>query len=300
MTVISGTKANDTIDATRTVVGQLTPTDGVDTVYGMAGNDMINALGGDDQIFGGDGSDTLYGGAGNDLLDGGRSADKMYGGLGNDTYVVDYKKDVVSEAGGDGTDTILSSISFSLANSAYVIGSVENLILTGAASINATGNGFNNVLTGNGGSNVLLGGAGADTLDGGGGVDTASYATSKSGVAVSLATGTGSGGDAQGDRLFNIENLTGSNYNDTLEGNAGNNKLVGGSGIDTVSYAHAASGAAGQGVSVNIGTTKAQNTITAGTDTLSGFENLTGSQFNDTLTEPKAITCSPDWLATTG
>ena len=69
------------------------------------------------------------------------------------------------------------------------------------------------------------------------GVDTASYATSKSGVAVSLTLGNGIGGDAQGDRLVNIENLTGSNYDDTLEGDAGNNKLVGGSGVDTVSYA---------------------------------------------------------------
>ena len=53
-------------------------------------------------------------------------------------------------------------------------------------------------------------------------------------------------------RSTNIENLTGSNFDDTLEGNAGNNKLVGGLGIDTVSYAHAASGANGQGVTVNL------------------------------------------------
>ena len=104
------------------------------------------------------------------------------------------------------------------------------------------------------------------------------------GVAVSLALGTGFGGDAEGDRLFNIENLTGSNFNDTLEGNAGNNVLAGGAGIDTVSYANATSGANGQGVTVNLALTTAQNTIRAGTDTLSGFENLTGSQFNDTLT----------------
>ena len=62
------------------------------------------------------------------------------------------------------------------------------------------------------------------------GVDTASYATSAAGVAVSLVTGNGVGGDAEGDRLFNIENLTGSNFDDTLEGNAGNNVLVGGLG----------------------------------------------------------------------
>ena len=101
---------------------------------------------------------------------------------------------------------------------------------------------------------------------------------------MSLALGTGIGGDAEGDRLFNIENLTGSNFDDTLEGNAGNNLLVGGLGIDTVSYANATSGANGQGVTVNLALTSAQNTIRAGTDTLSGFENLTGSEFNDTLT----------------
>ena len=105
-----------------------------------------------------------------------------------------------------------------------------------------------------------------------------------SGVTVSLMLGTGSGGDAQGDTLINIENLTGSNFDDTLEGNGGNNVLAGGLGTDTVSYAHAASGAGGVGVTVNLATTSAQNTVTAGSDTLSGFENVTGSEFNDTLT----------------
>jgi len=143
---------------------------------------------------------------------------------------------------------------------------------------------LDNVLTGNSGANVLVGGAGTDTLDGGGGVDTASYASSGAGVAVSLALGTGFGGDAEGDHLSNIENLTGSIYNDTLEGTAGNNVLAGAAGNDTVSYANATSGANGQGVTVNLALTTAQNTIRAGTDTLSGFENLTGSQFNDTLT----------------
>jgi Ca2+-binding RTX toxin-like protein len=95
--------------------------------------------------------------------------------------------------------------------------------------------------------------------------------------------GVGSAGDAQGDRLTNIENLTGSNFNDTLEGNVGTNKLVGGPGTDTVSYAHATAGTNGLGVTVNLALTYAQNTVRAGTDTLSGLENLTGSQFNDTL-----------------
>src|SRR6185437_10604096 len=165
---------------------------------------------------------------------------------------------------------------------------LENLTLTGTGAINAVGNALDNVLTGNSGANVLVGGAGADTLDGGGGVDTASYASSGSGVAVSLALGTGIGGDAEGDHLSNIENLTGSNFNDTLEGTAGNNVLAGAAGNDTVSYAQATAGANNQGVTVNLALTTAQNTIRAGTDTLSGFENLTGSQFNDTLTGTSA------------
>ena len=96
---------------------------------------------------------------------------------------------------------------------------------------------------------------------------------------MSLAAGTASGGDAQGDTLSNIENLTGSGFTDTLEGDGGNNVLTGGAGTDTVSYEHAAGA-----VAVSLAITAAQNTGGAGTDTLSGFENLTGSAFNDTLT----------------
>ena len=73
----------------------------------------------------------------------------MYGGIGNDTYVVDNSGDVANETGGDGTDTVLSSISFSLADSVHAIGSIENLTLTGSGAINATGNALNNVLIGN-------------------------------------------------------------------------------------------------------------------------------------------------------
>ena len=101
---------------------------------------------------------------------------RCIGGTGNDTYVVDNAGDVANETGGDGTDTVLSSISFSLADTVHAIGSLENLTLTGTGAINATGNALDNVLIGNSAANVLVGGAGADTLDGGGGVDTASYA----------------------------------------------------------------------------------------------------------------------------
>jgi Ca2+-binding RTX toxin-like protein len=96
----------------------------------------------------------------------------MIGGTGNDTYVVDDAGDVVNETGGNGIDTVLSSISFDLSDAGHVIGAVENLTLTGMANINGTGNSKDNVLTGNSHNNVLSGGDGHDTLDGGGGVDT--------------------------------------------------------------------------------------------------------------------------------
>jgi Ca2+-binding RTX toxin-like protein len=96
---------------------------------------------------------------------------------------------------------------------------------------------------------------------------------------VSLAAGSASGGDAEGDVLLRIENLTGSAGNDTLEGDAGNNTLAGGAGVDLLSYAGATAG-----VTVNLALTAAQATGGAGTDVVGGFENLLGSAFADELT----------------
>jgi Ca2+-binding RTX toxin-like protein len=226
-----------------------------------------------DTLHGTTGRDLMIGGAGDDTINGGANADSMIGGTGDDTYIVDNIGDTVVENPNEGTDTVRSSVSYTLP------ANVENLILTGATGLSATGNGLDNMITGNSGNNVLIGGAGADTLDGGAGRDTASYAGSPSGVSVSLAAGTASGGDAQGDTLIRIENLTGSSFNDTLEGDAGNNVLKGGAGTNTVSYEHAAAG-----VTVSLAISVAQNTVGAGTDTLLQFKNLTGSAFDDVLT----------------
>ena len=94
------------------------------------------------------------------------------------------------------------------------------------------GNSADNRLEGRGGDDTLTGGSGADILNGGAGQDTASYADSESRVDVRLSGTVVQHGAAEGDTLISIENLTGSNYNDTLAGDSQNNRLSGGAGSD--------------------------------------------------------------------
>lgn len=108
----------------------------------------------------------LRGNTGHNTLDGGAGADTLSGGKGNDTYIIDNVGDLVSEAGNAGVDTARASVSITLASN------VENLVLTGAASINGIGNGLANVITGNSGANIIRAGGGADTISGGVGADS--------------------------------------------------------------------------------------------------------------------------------
>lgn len=108
----------------------------------------------------------IVGNAGVNVLNGGAGADTMTGGGGNDTYYIDDIGDIVVEAASAGTDAVLASVSYTLA------ANLENLSLTGAATINGTGNALNNSIIGNAGDNILNGGLGNDTLNGGSGIDT--------------------------------------------------------------------------------------------------------------------------------
>jgi serralysin len=140
--------------------------DGADQLQGGFGTDQIWGDAGDDSLFGNDGFDKLYGGDGSDVLDGGLHNDRMEGGTGNDTYVVNAIGDAVVEQSGEGTDSVVSNLTYALT------ANVENLTLTGSKVTNGTGNELANVLIGNSAGNVLKGGAGDDILAGGAGNDT--------------------------------------------------------------------------------------------------------------------------------
>ncbi|MFN7661936.1 MAG: calcium-binding protein, partial [Dolichospermum sp.] len=133
----------------------------------LTGSSNINGTGNslDNTLTGNSGNNTLTGNAGNDTLNGGAGIDILIGGLGNDVYVVDTTTDTITENANEGTDTVQSSVTYTLGNN------LENLTLTGAAAINGTGNAGNNTITGNSGNNTLNCGAGRDILTGGVGSD---------------------------------------------------------------------------------------------------------------------------------
>ena len=215
---------------------------------GGAGNDTLTGGSGADRLDGGTGNDTLIGGSGDDQLIGGTGADSMAGGAGDDTYLVEDSGDTVNEAVNAGTDTVKSSVSYTLS------ANVENLILTGSAAINGSGSIDANILTGNSGNNVLSGAAGNDNFFGGGGADTFVGGTGDDLFSVDRADivvseNAGEGTDTVETSLSytltaNVENLvltgsnnligTGNGEANHLTGNSGNNTLIGGAGNDTI------------------------------------------------------------------
>lgn len=251
---VDGTQLDDVI----------TGNSSVNVLNGNGGNDTIYGGGGSDTINGGSGNDTIYGDAGNDIINGGSGNDVLIGGDGNDVF-----------DGGDGTDLI------------YGEGGNDTFLLA---------NGW----TGSYGE-VFLGGAGSDTFD-------ISAVTGLATSTINLTDGTftytpGSSGPIS---LSSIENVVGSSAadeitgsgeinrlaglagndilfglggDDMLDGGAGNDLLDGGTGIDTAVY-----GGATSAVTVSLAIAAAQATGGAGTDTLTGIENLSGSAYNDTLT----------------
>ncbi|WP_052120495.1 calcium-binding protein, partial [Inquilinus limosus] len=195
-------------------------------------SDFLFSGKGSDKIYGYSGDDTLVGGAGNDTLFGGTGADRFFGGAGTDT--VSYfgtAAGVSVNLAGTGSGGEAQGDTFNGVENVDGTSFADTLI-GNAADNRLQGFDGNDDLRGGDGADILVGGAGADKFDGGNGVDTVSYFSSSTGVRVNLQTGTAGDGEAQGDTLVRVENISGSQGHDKLYGNTGANTLQGWSGND--------------------------------------------------------------------
>ncbi|MBG9390405.1 hypothetical protein I5803_20410 [Caenimonas sp. DR4.4] len=232
-------------------------------------------------------ANSLIGNAGANRLDGGAGNDTLEGGAGNDLYIVDSATDVITEAAGEGIDSVQAAITFTLPLN------VENLTLTGSATkLVATGNAGDNLLIGNSVANTLSGLAGNDRLDGGagndsmtggagndtfvvdatgdttveaaaGGIDTVetnltwTLATEVEKLLLSGANAVNGTGNAS------INWLVGNTASNTLNGLAGADVLQGGAGTDTLTDT-AGNGAFDGGAGNDVLTAGAGNDLLAG------------------------------------
>ncbi len=215
---VFGSSGDDIIDASAATVGL--------QLFGNIGNDTITGSSGHDIIVGGVGDDTLSGGpSGNDLFRPGIGTDTV-NGTNDSVSFTDVQTGLTIDLGaGTATGTGVNTTLVSILN---VDGTNFDDVITG----NAAGNTIN----GKGGNDLIIGLGGADTMFGGSGVDTLDYSASPAGVTVRIGAGAGpgTGGDAQGDKPSEFENLIGSNFADTLEGSTGANIISGLGGNDVI------------------------------------------------------------------
>jgi Ca2+-binding RTX toxin-like protein len=309
-----GVNTGDAAGDTYSFIEHLAGSDFNDTLIGNSSNNNLRGNDGADVLDGGDGLDIAeYTGAptgiiadlansgnntgdaagdthisieglrgsnnGADTLRGDANQNFLEGGQGNFADILD---------GAGGTDfasyaNSSNGVTASLANPGSNTGDATGDIYISIEGLR--GSGSSDTLIGDNNNNFLIGGGGADVLNGGGGSDWADYRFSGP-VTANLAAGTGSGNEAQGDTYISIENLRGSNFNDTLIGDNNNNSLRGaqgadvlngGGGNDTADY-----NGAGGAVTVNLSTGVGSGSDAQG-DTYISIERVRGSAHNDTL-----------------
>ena len=211
-------------------------------MYGGNGNDHVGGDWGTDYIYGEAGKDTVWGGRGDDFCWGGAGNDKVSGNIGNDVLWGGSGKDVI--VGGTGKDAVYGG-----SGNDKVSGNKGNDIVYGGSG--------NDKITGGPGNDILAPGKGRDYVNGNGGKNTLSYAD-VSGKGVKADIGKKKfGGEAKNDEIKHVDNLIGSQTRDKLtpskggyaygeggndviksagsavmRGDAGNDKLVGGSKKD--------------------------------------------------------------------
>jgi Ca2+-binding RTX toxin-like protein len=278
---LAGGTGNDTIYGTA----------GSDTITGGSGNQVLNALGASDSIIGGSASDTLTGLGANDTLVAGPAIDTLIGGTGAAvTFVINNTGDVIQLQTTPGSDTVDSSVAYSLPTN------VNMLILTGALALKGTANNGADTLTSNAALDTLIGGSGNDVfvVNNSSDViqDTSTSATNsaQSSVSFSLAS------HVNTLILTGTAALTGTGNTaaDTLTSNSGIDTLIGGTGNDLFMLNNASD-------VVQDTTSSTSNTVQAGFNyvlptnvnslILTGTSALTGTanSGNDTLTSNTGV-----------
>ena len=251
--------------------------DDADNVFiGGAGADSLLGANGNDTLQGDAGDDTLAGGAGDDLVMGLAGNDRMLqtNVTGNDTFIggggfdlIDYSAVNDDSATGIRADLAAGKVDKSVAG-VDVVSDIDGMIGTDFDDA-LSGDWFNNSLAGGAGRDTLAGGAGDDTLTGDAGNDVLA-----GGADADLVNG------GAGDDLV-LESLT--RERDTI---------AGGDGVDTLDYSAtgSAAGARGwlglRGITAKLASgriDKFEAGSDDGVDSISGIENVTGSQFNDDL-----------------
>ena len=235
--VNAGEAQGDTYDSIEGLIGSsfddnLQGDANANTIAGGAGSDLLFGHAGNDTLQGGDGLDHLWGGAGADILDGGAGFDfARYEYAGSAVTAVLFLPSVnTGEAAGDTYAGIEGLVGSGFDDNLQ--GDEGTNHLYGGAGIDLLfGRGGDDYLSGDADTDHLWGGTGADVLVGGAGFDYVRYDFASAGVSMSLADG-GSAGEALGDAALGAEALVGSNFADTLTGNAGNNLLLGLGGDD--------------------------------------------------------------------
>ena len=269
--VLNGGAGEDWADYTAATVGVTANLSDPSQNTGDAAGDTYISI---DRLRGSSLNDTLIGDGEVNFLDGRDGADVLLGGGGTNDYAY------------YGSST--QGLTVSLADPTQNTGEASGDTYVGITGL--IGSDYNDTLIGDDGDNVLRGGTGADQLIGREGSDAGDYGSSSAGLTVSLTDPTLNTGDAFGDTYDSIEDLRGSNYDDILIGDTGDNRLrgndgadqlIGGAGSDTADY-----GASG-GVTANL-LDPTQNTGYAAGDTYVLIENLRGSSDADNLTGDSA------------
>ncbi|MEA5504711.1 calcium-binding protein [Halotia wernerae UHCC 0503] len=303
---IAGNKSSTFVDA-KTATGNssndiLIGSNFADTINGGAGRDFIRGNGGNDLLIGSSNNDLIYGNDGDDTIHG--DENNGFAPIPTEGELSDAAKsdappafDGVRRTWFGGTEIPEIELSRNYTppkpdfNEDELHGGAGNdQIAGGAGEDKLYGDAGADTLYGDEGDDYLVGGAGADVIYGGVGFDVASYQDATQGVTVDLAGDENYGTASDGDRLYSIEDLVGSSFDDKLSGDAyaniidggmGSDNIDGRDGRDTVSFFTSAFG-----VEINMNTGKAVTKTgekSTETDTLLNIEDAIASTHDDTL-----------------